>query len=158
MFYFNPFIRRLLLKCRAYRKSDSRPLDMPVSYLNALDEADVIIKVLKEDSHKHAIYVLSDEIKTPNEICDIMNDVMGTDIKPVFVDADHLRDYWPSYFEGGDSFAKAAFVAMHKTYTDWGWSGNANVYHWLLGDQKPRTIRDFVTSEAQSLGIKTTGN
>lgn len=99
-----------------------RPLDMPVSYLDALDEADVIEKVLKEDGHKRAIYLLSDEIKTPNEICDIMNDVMGTSIKPIYVDADHLQDYWPDYFAGGDSYAKATFIAMEETYTKWGLS------------------------------------
>lgn len=130
------------------------PIDRKISWLDARDEADVILKVLADpEGFNHGTFPLSNEKADAIDVARIMTEVTGKQIEPLFADEELQRKIWPSYFRGGDSYATEAFFRIREANTRWGWDGSDKVLRALL-DHEPRTIRDFLEEEAVRLGIK----
>lgn len=129
-------------------------LEEKISWVDARDEADVILETLNDpEGFNHGTFMLANEKASPNDIAAIISAVTGKKIETKFVDEDHLRDYWPSYFLGNDSYAQEAFFHIRESNIKYGWNGNSKVLELLL-DHKPRTIKQYVEEEADKLGIR----
>ncbi|WP_173021235.1 SDR family oxidoreductase [Secundilactobacillus folii] len=129
------------------------PLDQVISMVDARDEADVALKVLADpDGYDKGVFALANEKFSLRQVAQLMSEVTGKTIKPVFVPKDKLRDYWPNYFLGSDSYAEEAFWHVYDSNMRWDWDGNSKELNWLL-DKKPRSLRSYLEEEAQKAGI-----
>ncbi|GAX02459.1 NAD(P)H azoreductase [Secundilactobacillus pentosiphilus] len=129
------------------------PLDQVISMVDARDEADVALKVLADpEGYDKGVFTLSNEKFSIRQVAALMSDVTGKEIKPVFVPKDKLKDYWPDYFLGSDSYAEEAFWHIYDSNTRWDWDGNSKEINWLL-DGKTRSLRSYFEEEAAKAGI-----
>lgn len=129
------------------------PLDKRMSWFDALDEADVIMKVMDRPEYfDKGVYQLCNEKLNSYEVADMMTEITGKDIKAEYVDEDHLADYFPQYFHGGDSYSYEAFIRLVRTMRKWGWDSSSFTLEALL-DHKPRTMHQYLEREAKRLGI-----
>lgn len=129
------------------------PLDQVISMVDARDEADVALKVLADpEGYDKGVFTLSNEKFSIRQVAALMSDVTGKEIKPVFVPKDKLRDYWPNYFLGSDSYAEEAFWHIYDSNMRWDWDGNSKEINWLL-DGKTRSLRSYFEEEAAKAGI-----
>jgi len=129
------------------------PLDQVISMVDARDEADVALKALADpEGYDKGVFTLAAEKYSIRQVAALMSDVTGKEIKPVFVPKDKLRDYWPDYFLGSDSYAEEAFWHIYDSNMRWDWDGNSKEINWLL-DGKTRTLRSYFEEEAAKAGI-----
>lgn len=130
------------------------PIDKKMSWLDARDEADVILKVLDNPKEfNHGSFDLCNQTVSAIEVAQMMSDATGKDIKALYCDEKLQEKYWPSYFHGGDSYSREAFNRIRTSYDKWGWDGcNWTLRHLL--DHEPRTLEAYLSEEAEKLGIQ----
>lgn len=122
-------------------------IDAPLSQVHLGDVAEVVVKVLLEDSHAYAIYELCGmEALTAREAAQRLSQHLGKPVQAVEVD----RGEWQrKMLAGGMSeYAVKTLLRMFHYYERYGMRGNPNVLRMLLG-RNPTTFDEFVAMEVQ---------
>ncbi len=133
-----------------------KPLHKKLGYVDGIDVAQATAKVLREgEKHCYATYELcGDNHLSILEIAALFQKVSGLPLETTYTPRENFWRDFPNFVgSGGDSYARAAVMAIRDTYNDYGFDANCNVLEWLL--ERPSTkMEDYLRRELRALGIE----
>ncbi|MDL2281444.1 NmrA family NAD(P)-binding protein [Selenomonadales bacterium OttesenSCG-928-I06] len=152
-YHHNLVVSRLMEKGKYYHYTAP---NIKMAYLSCDDIAEVLAKILSEDSHNFAIYPLcGSDYLTPPEAMELFTKISGKEIALTYVTKENLEENITKYV-GNDSYAKETMIRMHDTYAKYGFPGNKNVLEWLLG-RPATTLESYFRKELEKEGYAVKG-
>ncbi len=120
-------------------------IDALLSQVHLGDIAEVVAKVLLEESHSYAIYELcGPEALSARETAHRLSQYLGKPVEAVEID----REVWQRNMLAGGmpEYAVETLLKMFLYYEKYGMRGNPNVLRMLLG-RNPTTFDEFLAAE-----------
>lgn len=138
MYNFNPNTVREQNKYSIFYDIETK-----LSYVDARDVGEIVVKVIKEDIHNGATYELScTDFLSPVDMINLYNQTFDETAIAEYLPVDTLMEF--AHID--NVYAVDTFRKLAKTYSEYGIRGNANTLTILLG-RKPITFTEYLQRE-----------